>query len=267
VIQAAGGGDTTQLQRNIAEVDLATVDPDVYLALEDRFGELLLQYTRSELWRAAVEIKVPLLPVNSLAEALGSEVHADRGFWQSQKVRAGGETLAPARFLPGGTGIHVKPPLSATIPAPSSTSTGFPPPKSRPYGASGSSDDPPSFPNRSARRNDRYIEGGCGVLTRNIHLSYSPARFGLDGDAVVSRFVGMGGGAPARAGGRRDRHVHTYAVRRLLINIPVVLLVATVVFIATSVLPGDFAAQQLPRRIAVQLDPGAAGGNLPRDPQ
>jgi peptide/nickel transport system permease protein len=42
--------------------------------------------------------------------------------------------------------------------------------------------------------------------------------------------------------------VRNYALRRALINIPVIWLVATMVFIATSVLPGDFVAQ----RIAIQ---------------
>ncbi|HMO55277.1 MAG TPA: ABC transporter permease [Tepidiformaceae bacterium] len=46
--------------------------------------------------------------------------------------------------------------------------------------------------------------------------------------------------------------MRTYILRRVLINIPVIWLVATLVFLATSVLPGDFVAQ----RIAAQ-DPGA----------
>ena len=36
-----------------------------------------------------------------------------------------------------------------------------------------------------------------------------------------------------------------YIIRRVLINIPVILLVATLVFFATSVLPGDYVAQNL----------------------
>lgn len=37
----------------------------------------------------------------------------------------------------------------------------------------------------------------------------------------------------------------TYIIRRMLINIPVILLVATLVFFATNVLPGDFVAQRI----------------------
>ncbi|MFN0145273.1 MAG: ABC transporter permease [Dehalococcoidia bacterium] len=37
----------------------------------------------------------------------------------------------------------------------------------------------------------------------------------------------------------------SYILRRMLINIPVILLVATLVFLATNVLPGDFVAQKI----------------------
>ncbi len=40
-------------------------------------------------------------------------------------------------------------------------------------------------------------------------------------------------------------HMRTYILRRTLINIPVILLVATMVFFATNVLPGDFVAQRI----------------------
>ena len=43
-----------------------------------------------------------------------------------------------------------------------------------------------------------------------------------------------------------------YALRRTLINIPVIWLIATLVFFATNVLPGDFVA----RRIAQQNPAG-----------
>jgi len=39
--------------------------------------------------------------------------------------------------------------------------------------------------------------------------------------------------------------VQTYVLRRILINIPVIFMVATLVYFATSVLPGDFAAQRI----------------------
>lgn len=46
-------------------------------------------------------------------------------------------------------------------------------------------------------------------------------------------------------GGILGDGMRNYIIRRFLINIPVVLIVATLVFFATSVLPGDFVAQRL----------------------
>ncbi len=47
------------------------------------------------------------------------------------------------------------------------------------------------------------------------------------------------------AGRRLEQSVRTYFIRRTVTNIPVILLVATLVFLATSVLPGDFVAQRI----------------------
>ena len=44
---------------------------------------------------------------------------------------------------------------------------------------------------------------------------------------------------------RWGEHLGTYVLRRALINIPVIWMVATVVFFATSVLPGDYVAQRI----------------------
>jgi peptide/nickel transport system permease protein len=46
--------------------------------------------------------------------------------------------------------------------------------------------------------------------------------------------------------------VQTYIIRRVLINIPVIWLVATLVFFATSVLPGDFVLQKLTSNDSVE---------------
>jgi peptide/nickel transport system permease protein len=46
-----------------------------------------------------------------------------------------------------------------------------------------------------------------------------------------------------------------YFLRRLLVNIPVIWLVATLVFLATSVLPGDFVAQRLAQADPLGGDP------------
>jgi peptide/nickel transport system permease protein len=46
--------------------------------------------------------------------------------------------------------------------------------------------------------------------------------------------------------------VQTYIIRRVLINIPVIWLVATLVFFATSVLPGDFVLQRLTSNDSVE---------------
>jgi peptide/nickel transport system permease protein len=56
--------------------------------------------------------------------------------------------------------------------------------------------------------------------------------------------------------------MRNYIIRRTLINIPVILLVATLVFFATNVLPGDFVAQ----RIATN-NPTPAGGQAEFDAQ
>jgi peptide/nickel transport system permease protein len=49
--------------------------------------------------------------------------------------------------------------------------------------------------------------------------------------------------------------VRTYIIRRLIINIPVIWLVATLVFLATSVLPGDFVVQRLAAQDPTNTDP------------
>jgi peptide/nickel transport system permease protein len=51
--------------------------------------------------------------------------------------------------------------------------------------------------------------------------------------------------------------VRTYVLRRVLINIPVVWLVATLVFLATSVLPGDFVVQRIASSDPTSTDPKA----------
>ena len=49
--------------------------------------------------------------------------------------------------------------------------------------------------------------------------------------------------------------MRNYALRRALINIPVIWLVATLVFVATSVLPGDFVAQRIAIQNPISNDP------------
>jgi peptide/nickel transport system permease protein len=56
--------------------------------------------------------------------------------------------------------------------------------------------------------------------------------------------------------------MRNYIIRRTLINIPVVLLVATLVFFATNVLPGDFVAQRI-----AQNNPTPEGGQAQLDAQ
>jgi peptide/nickel transport system permease protein len=51
--------------------------------------------------------------------------------------------------------------------------------------------------------------------------------------------------------------MRNYAIRRALINIPVIFFVATLVFMATSVLPGDFVAQRIAVQNPISDDPGA----------
>jgi peptide/nickel transport system permease protein len=49
--------------------------------------------------------------------------------------------------------------------------------------------------------------------------------------------------------------VRTYILRRVVVNIPVIWLVATLVFFATSVLPGDFVAQRIAAQDPTSTDP------------
>ena len=49
--------------------------------------------------------------------------------------------------------------------------------------------------------------------------------------------------------------MRNYILRRMLINIPVIWLVATLVFLATSVLPGDFVAQRIAAQDPTSTDP------------
>jgi peptide/nickel transport system permease protein len=52
--------------------------------------------------------------------------------------------------------------------------------------------------------------------------------------------------------------VRNYIIRRALINIPVIWMVMTLVFVATSVLPGDFVAQRAAANNPIPSDPAAA---------
>ncbi len=51
--------------------------------------------------------------------------------------------------------------------------------------------------------------------------------------------------------------MRNYIIRRTIINIPVILLVATLVFFATSVLPGDFVATRIVAQNPIPDDPAA----------
>jgi peptide/nickel transport system permease protein len=51
--------------------------------------------------------------------------------------------------------------------------------------------------------------------------------------------------------------MRNYIIRRTLINVPVILFVATLVFFATSVLPGDYVAQQIAAQNPIPDDPEA----------
>ena len=58
--------------------------------------------------------------------------------------------------------------------------------------------------------------------------------------------------------------MRTYILRRMLINIPVIWLVATLVFFATSVLPGDFVAQRIAAQDPTSTDPAARALQIER---
>jgi len=56
--------------------------------------------------------------------------------------------------------------------------------------------------------------------------------------------------------------VRTYILRRVVVNIPVIWLVATLVFFATSVLPGDFVAQRIAAQDPTSTDPALRQAQL-----
>ncbi|MGE3076031.1 MAG: ABC transporter permease [Dehalococcoidia bacterium] len=51
--------------------------------------------------------------------------------------------------------------------------------------------------------------------------------------------------------------MRNYILRRMVVNVPVIWLVATLVFLATSVLPGDFVAQRIAAQDPTSTDPAA----------
>ena len=55
-----------------------------------------------------------------------------------------------------------------------------------------------------------------------------------------------------------------YILRRMVVNVPVIWLVATLVFLATSVLPGDFVAQRLAAQDPTSTDPAAREAQIKR---
>ena len=56
--------------------------------------------------------------------------------------------------------------------------------------------------------------------------------------------------------------MRTYILRRVVVNIPVIWLVATLVFFATSVLPGDFVAQRIAAQDPTSTDPALRQAQL-----
>jgi len=58
--------------------------------------------------------------------------------------------------------------------------------------------------------------------------------------------------------------VKNYILRRVVVNVPVIWLVATLVFIATSVLPGDFVAQRIAAQDPTSTDPAAREAQIQR---
>ncbi|MEX2081448.1 MAG: ABC transporter permease [Dehalococcoidia bacterium] len=58
--------------------------------------------------------------------------------------------------------------------------------------------------------------------------------------------------------------MRNYILRRMLVNIPVIVLVATMVFMATSVLPGDFVAQRIAQQDPTSIDPAAREAQVQR---
>ncbi|MBA4181288.1 MAG: hypothetical protein C0506_11920 [Anaerolinea sp.] len=55
-----------------------------------------------------------------------------------------------------------------------------------------------------------------------------------------------------------------YILRRMVVNVPVIWLVVTLVFLATSVLPGDFVAQRLAAQDPTSTDPAAREAQMTR---
>jgi peptide/nickel transport system permease protein len=56
--------------------------------------------------------------------------------------------------------------------------------------------------------------------------------------------------------------MRNYILRRVVVNIPVIWLVGTLVFLATSVLPGDFVAQRIAAQDPTSTDPAARAAQI-----
>ena len=56
--------------------------------------------------------------------------------------------------------------------------------------------------------------------------------------------------------------MRNYILRRVVVNIPVIWLVATLVFLATSVLPGDFVAQRIAAQDPTSTDPALRAAQI-----
>jgi benzylsuccinate CoA-transferase BbsE subunit len=67
--------------QNWAALDLTKVDPEKIKSWENMIGDFFLAHTKEELYREALEKRIPLTPLNDMSEVVEDEQLAARGFW------------------------------------------------------------------------------------------------------------------------------------------------------------------------------------------
>ncbi len=74
------GSLSTEVQ-DWKDLDLTKVSPERIRSWEKRIGDFFLAHTKEELYREALEKRIPLTPLNDMSEVVEDEQLAARGFW------------------------------------------------------------------------------------------------------------------------------------------------------------------------------------------
>jgi len=85
--------------QNWAALDLTKVDPEKIKSWEKVIGDFFLSHTKEELYREALEKRIPLTPVNDMSEVVEDEQLAARDFWVGVDHAELGASLRYPGFL------------------------------------------------------------------------------------------------------------------------------------------------------------------------